>query len=62
MNPSLSSWMISRWKSASYSLPLFCATSASVALPSIAASTTRCSRFRRLVLPEASWTPFPDFE
>ena len=62
MKPSLSIWVTSFWKSASKDLPTFCATSASVARPSMAESTARSGRFSRLVLPEASWTPLPDFE
>jgi hypothetical protein len=62
MKPSLSSWVMSCWKPGSKGLPTFSATSASVARPSIAASTARSGRLSRLVLPAASWTPFPDFE
>src|SRR6185503_11193075 len=60
--PSLSSCAMSFSNSASKLLPTFCATSPSVARPSMAESTARSARLRRLVLPEASWTPLPDFE
>jgi hypothetical protein len=60
--PSLSSCAMSFSNSASKLLPTFCATSPSVARPSIAESTARSARLSRLVLPEASWTPLPDFE
>src|SRR5256884_8789123 len=53
MNPALSNWGISRWELAAYSLPLFFATAAGVALPSIPQGTHRCSRFRRLGLPQS---------
>ena len=62
MKPSLSSLVMRPWKPASKGLPTLCATSASVARPSIAESTARSGRARRLVLPAASWTPLPDFE
>src|SRR6478736_2434069 len=60
--PFLSSCEIRFWNAGSNALPTFCATSASVARPSIAASTTRSPRCSRLVLPDASCTPLPDFE
>jgi len=62
MKPSLSSFVIRVWNAASKVLPTFCATSASVARPSMAESTARSGRWRRLVFPAASCTPFPDFE
>jgi hypothetical protein len=61
-NPSLSSCAMSFSNSPSKLLPTFCATSPSVARPSMADSTARSARLRRLVLPEASWTPLPDLE
>src|SRR5205814_6650376 len=60
--PSLSSFVISDSNAASKGLPTFCATSASVARPSMAESTARSARWRRLVFPAASCTPLPDFE
>src|SRR5204862_7836199 len=62
MKPSLSSLVISVWKVESKFLPTFFATSPRFARPSIAESTARSPRSRKLVLPEASWTPLPDFE
>jgi hypothetical protein len=62
MKPPLSSCWTSFSNSPSKLLPTFCATSASVARPSIAESTARSGRERWLVLPAASCTPLPDFE
>ncbi|MNC90821.1 hypothetical protein D3C83_69700 [compost metagenome] len=62
MKPSLSSLWMTCWNAESKALPTFCATSARVARPSIAARTARSGRARRLVFPAASCTPLPDFE